>query len=74
MEAFHSYRNGMSSPFLQEWKGAIPFLILYLQYSKSKSSEANVKHVISKLSFGVCPLTQFLDAYASLIFIMSVTH
>ena len=46
MEAFHSYRNGMSSPFLQECKGAIPFLILYLQYAKANSSEDNVKHVI----------------------------
>ena len=61
MEAFHSYRNGMSSPFIYECKGAIPFLILYLQFSKSKSSEANVKHVISKLSFSVCPVTQFFN-------------
>ena len=29
----------MSSPFLQECKGAIPFLILYLQYAKANSSE-----------------------------------
>ena len=36
----------MSSPFLQECKGAIPFLILYLQYAKANSSEDNVKHVI----------------------------
>ena len=36
----------MSSPFLQECKGVIPFLTLYLQYSKANSSEDDVKHVI----------------------------
>ena len=46
MEIFHSYRNEMSSPFLGECKGVIPFLILYLQYSKANSSEDDVKHVI----------------------------